>query len=97
MKEFHYVGMFDLELNIVGDKIYFNEVNFRSGGPNYSYLKSGVNLPALFVKEVTGESHQPEEECVTSYGKTFIYEKVAWEDYIQGFMTKRELQKCIEE
>lgn len=95
LKAFRYVGMFDMELNIVGDKIYFNEVNLRSGGPNYSYFMSGVNLPALFVKEALGEGHTPEEECVTEYGKSFIYEKVAWDDYIYGFMTKRQLNAAI--
>lgn len=96
LKEFHYVGMFDMELNIVGDKIYFNEVNLRSGGPNYSYYMSGVNLPALFVKEILGEKHTEEEEKVKEFGKTFIYEKVAWDDYIHGFLTKKELNDCIQ-
>ena len=91
LKKFHYVGMFDMELNIVGDKIYFNEVNLRSGGPNFSYFMSGVNLPALFVKEALGTRHTPEEEWVSAYGKSFIYEKVAWEDYMHGYMSKREL------
>ncbi len=95
LKAFRYVGMFDMELNIVGDKIYFNEVNLRSGGPNYSYFMSGVNLPELFVKEALGERHTPEEECVTEYGKSFIYEKVAWDDYMYDFMTKRELNEAI--
>ena len=65
LREFHYFGMFDMELNIVGDKIYFNEVNLRSGGPNFSYFMSGVNLPALFVKEALGEGlqeHDPHPE-----------------------------------
>ena len=91
LKKFHYVGMFDMELNIVGDKIYFNEVNLRSGGPNFSYFRSGVNLPALYVKEALGQRHTPEEERVKAYGKSFIYEKVAWEDYMHGYMSKREL------
>lgn len=95
LKEFHYVGMFDMELNVVGDKIYFNEVNLRSGGPNYSYYMSGVNLPALYVKEALGERHSLEEEKVQVLGKSFIYEKVAWEDYMNGFMTKKELNECI--
>lgn len=95
LREFHYFGMFDMELNIVGDKIYFNEVNLRSGGPNFSYFMSGVNLPALFVKEALGEGHTPEDEKVETYGKSFIYEKVAWDDYINGFMTKKELDDCI--
>lgn len=91
LKKFHYVGMFDMELNIVGDQIYFNEVNLRSGGPNFAYFMSGVNLPALFVKEASGTRHTPEEACVSAYGKSFIYEKVAWEDYMHGYMSKREL------
>ncbi len=95
LKMFHYVGMFDMELNIVGSKIYFNEVNLRSGGPNFSYYMSGVNLPALFAEEVRGIRHTPEEEKVTELGKSFIYEKVAWEDHINGFMTKKELNACI--
>lgn len=95
LKQFRYFGMFDMELNIVGDKIYFNEVNLRSGGPNYSYFKSGVNLPALFVKEALGEKHTPEEETVSAYGKSFVYEKVAWEDYIHGYITRKELNATI--
>lgn len=95
LKEFHYFGMFDMELNIVGDKIYFNEVNFRSGGPNFSYFRSGVNLPALFVKKALGEEPTEEEKKVEAYGKSFIYEKVAWDDYMNGFMTKKELNECI--
>lgn len=95
LKSFHYVGMFDMEFNIVGDRIYFNEVNLRSGGPNFSYFMSGVNLPALFVKEALGQRHTPEEEQVAAYGKSFIYEKVAWEDHIHGFMTREELNAGI--
>ena len=92
LKAFRYVGMFDMELNIVGDKIYFNEVNLRSGGPNFAYFMSGVNLPALFVKEALGEKHSPQDEKVSEYGKSFLYEKVAWEDYVHGFMTKQALE-----
>ena len=92
LRRFHYVGMFDMELNVVGDKIYFNEVNLRSGGPNFSYFMSGVNLPALFVKEASGVRHTPEEEKIKTFGKSFVYEKVAWEDYMHGYMTKRALE-----
>lgn len=95
MQAFHYVGMFDLELNIVGDKIYFNEINLRSGGPNYAYFMSGVNLPEIFVKEVTGNIVSENDGKVSEYGKNFIYEKVAWDDYIHGFFSKKELNNCI--
>jgi len=97
MQQFRYIGMFDMELNICGDKVYFNEVNFRSGGPNYSYQLNGVNIPDIFVKAVTGTAYTPEEATMRQFGKTFVYEKVAWEDYIHGFMTKSEMHKCINE
>ena len=96
LKSIHYVGMFDMELNVCGDEIYFNEINFRSGGPNYSYYQNGVNLPDIFVKEVTGRGHEEKEEKMQEFGKTFVYEKVAWEDYINAYMTRMELIQCIE-
>ncbi len=95
LREMHYVGMFDMELNLVDGKYYFNEINFRSGGPNFSYFCSGVNLPALYVKEAFGHTHTPEEEKIISYGKSFIYEKVAWEDHLNGFLTERQLRGKI--
>ena len=56
LKTFHYYGMFDLGLNIVNGRIYFNEINMRSGGTNFVYFRSGVNLPDIFVKGITGQS-----------------------------------------
>lgn len=95
LKEFHYIGMFDMEFNVVGDKIYFNEVNLRSGGPNFVYYRSGINLPVLAVKAMLQESYTAEETSIKEYGKTFVYEKVAWEDYMYGFMSRKELDTCI--
>ena len=95
MKNYHYFGMFDLELNIVGDRILFNEVNLRSGGPNYSYFANGVNIPGVFVNEAFGKKHTAEELEIKQYGRSFVYEKVAWEDYINGFITKKQLDDII--
>ena len=95
LRKLRYVGMFDMELNQCGDKVYFNEINLRSGGPNYAYCLGGVNLPAMLVGEMLGEKHDPKDEIMPGIGKTFVYEKVAWEDYIHGCMTRRELEACI--
>lgn len=95
LQSFNYFGMFDMELNLVDGKIYFGEVNLRSGGPNFSYCLSGVNLPDIFVKEALGRGHSPEEEELQEYGKVYVYEKVAWEDYINGFMSKKEMEEVI--
>ena len=96
MRRFHYIGMFDMELNVVGDQIYFNEVNLRCGGPNYAYFASGANLPALAVEALCGIPIDPEEGRMSGSGKSFVYEKVAWEDYIHGYMTKKELRQTIQ-
>ena len=96
MRRFHYIGMFDMELNVVGDEIYFNEVNLRCGGPNYAYYASGVNLPALAVDAICGVPWNNEEGGISEFGKSFVYEKVAWEDYIHGYMAKKELRRMIQ-
>ncbi len=97
MRRYGYVGMFDLELNVTADRIYFGEVNLRSGGPNFAYFRSGINLPALFVKHVTGEEIGEEEKVLDGYGRNFIYEKVAWDDYLNGYMTRAQLDAMYEE
>lgn len=95
LKSLRYVGMFDIELTLCDNKIYFNEINLRSGGPNYAYMLCGVNLPDIFVKEVTGIGHNACEESIKTTGKTFVYEKVAWEDYIHSHISKSQLKDCI--
>ncbi len=97
LRRLRYVGMFDMELHVCGDKIYFNEINLRSGGPNFAYCLGGVNLPAMLVEELLGLGHDPAAEEMTGLGKSFVYEKVAWEDYIHGYMTRQELRACLEE
>lgn len=97
LQQLHYVGMFDMELCLCGDRIYFNEVNFRSGGPNYFYFQNGVNLPKIFVDAVLEEKYVIDNVLIKEFGKTFVYEKVAWEDYIHSHISYQELKKCISE
>ena len=96
LKKYHYVGMFDIDLNKCGDDIYFSEVNLRSGGLNFAYFLGGVNLPAVYVDKVTCETNKFNTN-VKSLGHTFVYEKVAWEDYIHGYISRRELKKILNE
>jgi len=96
LRKVHYTGMFDMEFNLCGNKLYFNEINFRSGGPNYAYYLNGVNLPEIFVRWVTENRFDKNDTFIDSYGKSFVYEKVAWEDYMNGYMTKSEMKECID-
>lgn len=96
MKKFRYVGMFDMEFNVCGGRILFNEVNLRTGGPHFSYFLSGTNLPDVVVKVLTGREYDKDDETVDVLGKSFIYEKIAWEDYYHGYMSRKELKKTID-
>lgn len=95
LKKFHYVGMFDMDLNLCGGKVYFGEINFRSGGLNFAYYLSGVNFPAIFIKGICGEKLVLEDISTDTLGKTFVYEKVVWEDYIYNYINRQELRKYI--
>ncbi len=95
VKQFHYVGMFDMEFNYVNGKLYFNEMNFRSGGPNYSYFLAGVNLPDILIKNIMDIGYNPTDEDAKKTGFSIIYEKVAWEDYINGYISKSRLQNLL--
>lgn len=97
LQQFHYVGMFDMEFNLCGEKLYFNEINFRSGGPNYAYYLNGVNLPEVFVGWVTNKKFDKKNTIIKKFGKSFVYEKVAWEDFMHGYMTRKEMKSCINE
>lgn len=87
IREYHYTGMFDLGINLVGEKYYFNEMNLRSGGTNFVYFKSGVNLADLFVKHMKGIPCG-EDELTPEFGKTYFYEKMGYEDLLHEILTK---------
>ena len=49
LKKLNYNGFYDIELFVVGDKYYLNEINFRNSGNSYVYTKGGVNLALLWI------------------------------------------------
>ena len=96
LRRYHYTGMFDMEFIKSKGRMYFNEINFRSGGPNFSYFLNGANLPAIIVDELTEGRHDKEMETVDQYGRSFVYEKVAWEDHMRGYLSDQGFHDCIE-
>lgn len=87
MKKYHFIGLFDVKLNISDDKVIFKKVKLQSGEPNYSLFISGVNLPALYVKYFYGEEISPEMTVSTVSGKSFVSEKVVWDNYLHGYLS----------
>lgn len=92
----HYVGMIDIELIRSGDKIYFNEINFRCSGVNYAITVAGCNMPELFIDALlrNGKSSGPIQ---IKYGLKFVNDKAAWEDYINERISRKELDHCLRE
>lgn len=96
LKSFHYNGNFGMEFALAGGKIYFNEVNLRSAGESYAYFRSGCNLPAIFADRMFGDE-VPQDITFDGIGKTLMYEKIAWDDYLYGHISREELDRYIEE
>lgn len=90
-----YRGIFDLELNMAGGRLWFGELNLRSGGPNYAYYLCGINLPELVVKDLAGLPIYEDEKKAARYGISFVYEKVLWKEYMTGKITRSELNEML--
>lgn len=97
LQSVHYVGMFDFEVLLTDKGFYFGEMNYRCGGPSYAYFLGGVNLPAMAVETICARSVPLTVNHDIRYGETFLNLKVAWEDYANLFISKKELKKIIEE
>lgn len=96
LRKYHYVGMFDIDLNMCGGDIYFGEVNLRSGGLNFAYFLGGSNLPDIYVKNITGREVEGDANLIRT-GHTFVYEKVAWEDRIHKHISRKQLKRYLRE
>ena len=81
--------MFDFEVNRANGKIFFGEMNFRCGGPHYSYFASGVNLPEISVKAICGNP-LPDIPKI-NMNKIFLNDQCVWEDYEHGFLNKKDV------
>lgn len=83
--QYHFCGLFDIDLFESKGKIYFCEMNFRFGASGYAVTHVGVNLPALLIDTLLGKevdfSKLPEVPK-----KTFANEKVCCQEYIDKVM-----------
>lgn len=82
-----FVGLFDVDSYVANNVFYFNELNLRFGASGYALTAVGINLPKLLINTLIGK-HMG--ECLLVNNESlFVNEKVAYEDYKGGYITKK--------
>lgn len=89
IQSLHFSGLFSFDLVRSSDTVYFSEINFRSAGSLYGYVRAGANLPAILLDFLL-KGNKPTSPPVVKMGTTFFYDKVGWEDLMNGYCTKKE-------
>ncbi|MBC8455647.1 hypothetical protein H8D59_00180 [bacterium] len=75
-----YEGLFDIEFKFSDKKCYFIEVNFRNGGTNYLYTKSGANIPYLWYLDSIGRVMPKHRQA--KIGNICMYEERDWRNVL---------------
>ena len=94
IRQMGFIGVFDIDFLESNGVFYFDEMNLRTGGSGMAILKAGVNLPAMFVKDMCGDSTDDMTQTVT-HAATFVNEKMALDDFAEGCMSFREYRKLL--
>ncbi|MBQ6087129.1 MAG: hypothetical protein IJK96_03620 [Bacteroidales bacterium] len=93
VRETSYVGIFDIDFYRSGSRFYFCEMNFRYGGSGYAYTRSGVNLPAMFVHAINGESI--DTSVMVKDKAVYLNERMCLDDWYKGYITTREFKTLL--
>ena len=89
--EIGFVGLFDIDFYLCEGRYYFGEINLRIGGSATAVLKMGVNLPAMFVRSLLGESTDGmEKEIKTS--SIYVNERICSDNWYGGYLTTKEMK-----
>ena len=96
MQSLHFCGLFDIDAYESNGKLYFNELNLRFGASGYAITNSGMNLPSCLIKHLTGEKLTTEINNIVNEA-IFVNEKVALDDFYNGFISLSKYKQYIEE
>lgn len=89
-----FVGVFDIDFFKCEGIYYFCELNLRYGGSGYAITKMGVNLPAMMVKRLYGESI---EGMKTEINESAVYvnEKMCMDDWNGGYISLKKYKDYL--
>lgn len=94
VQQIGYVGLFDIDFYESGGTMYFGELNLRFGGSGYAVTKMGVNLPAMLVKTLCGESIDDMTSVVTGEA-TYVNERMCMDDWYGGYLSTKDYHRVI--
>lgn len=90
-----FIGLFDIDFLYSQDRYYFCEMNFRFGGSGYAYTKSGVNLPAMFVRMMTNNQEMGDHEKMVTSGKDYVNERMLADDLGLSYISINEYNRIL--
>ena len=88
LKKINYSGLFDVEIFKVGDRYFFNEMNWRNSAVCFAALYSGVEYPLYWYYSVTNQEYQiskPSQYGIYSMVELLDFQRVKHKE--MGLMT----------
>lgn len=95
IREIGLVGLFDIDFYECGGKLYFSELNIRYGGSGYAVVKSGVNLPAMFVESICGEEKVDSWRGKIENSSVYVNERMAYNDLCKGYISYCDYKRLV--
>lgn len=90
VREIGFVGVFDIDFYKSGGKYFFCEMNFRYGGSGYAYIKSGVNIPAIYSEMIQGRPLN--SSAFVNKKAIYVNERMCLDDWYKGAISTREFR-----
>lgn len=91
LRSTNHIGLFNLDFALVDGTLYFIELNIRVGLSAHCLKKAGINAPAALVNSLLYHGFDDKVYGRANYGRKFFNERMAFEDYRRGFITRKEL------
>ena len=91
-----YVGLFDIDMvEDMEGKIFFTELNLRSGASIRAFTMSGLDLPAMFAESMFKGSTEEPIPLKDISGKKFVSEKALLEEYVRSDISAKTLDENL--
>lgn len=74
LQKIKYDGLFDVEVFVVGDELYLNEINFRNSGNTWSVVNRGINTPVIWIMDRLGNNVDESTKHYIDDGSFFMNE-----------------------